>query len=110
MSTKAKTEKATTKKNGGDDHDEAAVTSKGRVHTIAKARAAAPATDTTTQSDDTSEIVVFAFRLTRSERDEIHAATGSAKASQFVRGLALAAARQDGDAIQQILTGIHASR
>lgn len=55
---------------------------------------------------DTSEIVVFAFRLTRAERDEIHAAAGSAKASRFVRGLALAAARGDTKAMKETLATI----
>ena len=45
--------------------------------------------------DDSQEMVVFAFRLTRAERDLIHEAAGSAKASRFVRTLALAAARGD---------------
>ena len=43
--------------------------------------------------DDSDEIVVFAIRLKRFERDLIHKAAGSGKASKFVRGLAVAAAR-----------------
>lgn len=57
----------------------------------------------TTPADGTTEIVVFAFRLTRAERDEIHAATGSAKASRFIRTIALAGARGDMKAVQEAM-------
>ena len=60
------------------------------------------------QPDDGEELVVFAFRLTRAERDVIHAAAGSAKASKFVRTLAVAAARGDGPAVRGILDTISA--
>ena len=105
-----------------------ATTTKGRVHTIAKPRAnpltrrpheptgaaddaatieadqTVEATTTTPQtSNDGSEIVVFAFRLTRAERDAIHEAAGSAKASKFVRGIALAAARGDAKEVKQVM-------
>lgn len=49
------------------------------------------------------ELVVFAFRLTGPEREEIHAAAGSARASRFVRAVALAAARRDVPALQAIM-------
>lgn len=52
------------------------------------------------------ELVVFAFRLTREERDLIHGATGPSKASRFVRTLAVAGARKDEDAIKEILAGL----
>ena len=52
------------------------------------------------------ELVVFAFRLSREERDLIHAATGPSKASKFVRSLAVAGARKDEDAIKEILAGL----
>ena len=55
------------------------------------------------------ELVVFAFRLTREERDVIHAATGPSKASKFVRSLAVAGARRDEDAIKEILAGLPSS-
>jgi hypothetical protein len=58
------------------------------------------------QPDDSGELVVFAFRLSRAERDLIHSAAGSAKASKFVRELAVAAARRDGDAMQRIVEGL----
>ena len=61
-------------------------------------------------SDDAEELVVFAFRLTRAERDVIHAAAGSAKASKFVRTLAVAAARGDGPAVLGILDTIQAKQ
>ena len=61
--------------------------------------------DTPQQPDASGEIVVFAIRLKRGERDAIHAAAGSGKASQFVRGLALAAAAGDLKTIQSIVAG-----
>lgn len=54
-------------------------------------------------------LVVFAFRLTKAERDEIHAAAGAAKASKFVRGIALAGARGDMKALQEAVDEIHTS-
>ncbi len=56
------------------------------------------------------DLVVFAFRLTGEERDAIHKAAGPARASRFVRSLAMAAARQDETAIRQILKESHAGR
>ena len=41
------------------------------------------------------DLVVFAIRLTEPERKEIHDAAGPRNATQFVRAVALAAARQD---------------
>ena len=67
---------------------------------------AAPRDDAQPQPDDSQEIVVFAFRLTRAERDAIHAAAGSAKASKFVRGLALAAAQGDLKTVKQTMETI----
>ena len=54
------------------------------------------------QADDSQELVVFAFRLTRAERDQIHKAAGPAKASSFVRGLTVAAAAGDMKAVRKI--------
>jgi hypothetical protein len=62
------------------------------------------------QQDDGQEVCVFAFRLLRSERDELHAATGSAKASKFVKAIVLAGARGDMKAIQEIVDEAQASR
>lgn len=67
---------------------------------------ATPRDDAQPQPDDSQEIVVFAFRLTRAERSLIHEAAGSAKASKFVRGIALAAARGDTKAIKQTMEGL----
>ena len=52
------------------------------------------------------ELCVFAFRLTEEERDAIHKAAGPAKASKFVRTLAVAAARNDEATVKAILKGI----
>ncbi len=52
------------------------------------------------------ELCVFAFRLTPAERDAIHKAAGPAKASKFVRTLAVAAARNDEATVKAILKGI----
>jgi uncharacterized protein (DUF1778 family) len=47
--------------------------------------------------------VVFAFRLTEAERDLIHKAAGPAKATQFVRSAALAAANADNKTFETLL-------
>ena len=52
------------------------------------------------------ELCVFAFRLTEEERNAIHKAAGPAKASKFVRTLAVAAARSDEAAVKAILKSI----
>lgn len=68
-----------------------------------KAKVDASAEPTATP-EDADELCVFAFRLTRAERDAIHAAAGPARASRFVKGLAIAAARGDVDQVGAILT------
>jgi hypothetical protein len=74
-------------------------------------KAKSPATDEpATPPDDAGEIVVFAFRLTRTERDELHAATGSAKASRFVKAIVLAGARGDLKAVTELMEEAQASR
>ena len=50
---------------------------------------------------------MFAFRLTPEERTYIHKAAGPAKASKFVRMLAVAAARNDEAAVKAILRAAH---
>ena len=71
MATKSKTPKPTTKK---------------KASTKAKtAKAKAPKED----------LCVFAFRLTQAERDLIHKTAGPARASKFVRRVAVAFARED---------------
>jgi hypothetical protein len=49
------------------------------------------------------DLCVFAFRLLASEREEIHAAAGSARASRFARAVTLAAARRDVAALNAIM-------
>jgi hypothetical protein len=65
-----------------------------------KPRAAAPPP---TLDDDSGDLVVFAFRMTRAEREEIHDAAGPAKASRFVRRVVLAAARGDVGTLRAIM-------
>ena len=50
-----------------------------------------------------ADLCVFAFRLTEAERDLIHKAAGPAKASKFVRSLAVAAASNDEAAVKAIM-------
>lgn len=47
--------------------------------------------------------VVFAFRLTKAQRDLIHKAAGPAKGTKFVRAAAIAAANMDHPAFDQLL-------
>ena len=47
--------------------------------------------------------VVFAFRLTKEQRDRIHKAAGPGKATRFVRTAAIAAANLDRAAFDQLL-------
>jgi len=54
------------------------------------------------------ELCVFAFRLTPAERDAIHKAAGPAKASKFVRTLAVAAARNDETTVRAIMKEVQA--
>jgi hypothetical protein len=48
--------------------------------------------------------VVFAFRLTEAQRDQIHRAAGPGKATKFVRSAALAAAGADRAGFEELLT------
>ena len=52
------------------------------------------------------ETVVFAFRLSAEERELIHQAAGPAKASRFVRALAVAAAKRDQATIHELLATV----
>jgi hypothetical protein len=49
------------------------------------------------------DICVFAFRLSTKDRDRIHDAAGSGKASQFVLAAAIAAASGDVDAFKTVI-------
>jgi hypothetical protein len=51
----------------------------------------------------TEPMVVFAFRLTKAQRDLIHKAAGPAKGTRFVRTAAIAAATLDRAAIDELL-------
>ena len=55
------------------------------------------------------ELVVFAFRLTAEERGLIHKAAGPAKASKFVRTLAVAASKKDVKAVHEIVEEVSAA-
>jgi len=72
-----------------------------------KAKARKPAAEAVPQEPREKvakeNLCVFAFRLTPEERDAIHKAAGPAKASKFVRALALAAARNDEAGIRTIM-------
>jgi hypothetical protein len=70
----------------------------------------APTDAPVTPRDDSQEVVVFAMRLTRAERNLIHAAAGSGKASNFVRGVALAAANGDAKGVQAVIQEAEARR
>jgi hypothetical protein len=76
----------------------------GRRPTKARTAPKAPASDKAPKAapadDPREDLVVFAFRLTQAEREAIHEAAGPAKASRFVRAVALAAARKDMAAIK----------
>ncbi len=52
------------------------------------------------------DLVVFAFRLSQEERELIHKAAGPAKASRFVRALAVAAAKRDETAVRKLLATV----
>ena len=78
--------------------------------TVEKQPEQATPTSQATAPDDSGEICVFAIRLKRTERDLIHKAAGSGKASQFVRALALAGARGDMKAVTEIIDGAHAKQ
>ncbi len=74
-----------------------------------KPAAKATAATTTTEPKEKApkeDLCVFAFRLTPAARDAIHKAAGPAKASKFVRSLAVAAARNDEAAVKAILKAV----
>jgi hypothetical protein len=62
-----------------------------------------PAKTDRKRGEPEEETVVFAFRLSPEERELIHKAAGPAKASRFVRALAVAAACHDEGAIRLLL-------
>jgi len=58
------------------------------------------------KNESRQDLCVFAFRLTEEERNAIHKAAGPAKASKFVRALAVAAARNDEATVKAIMKAV----
>ena len=56
------------------------------------------------------DLVVFAFRLTPAEREAIHKTAGPAKASRFIRQVAVAFASEDAEAFRAVLKEARAAR
>lgn len=75
----------------------------------AKAAASEKAAQPEPKNEKFEDLCVFAFRLTEEERNAIHKAAGPAKASKFVRTLAVAAARNDETAVKAIMKATHAT-
>jgi hypothetical protein len=73
-------------------------------------QALTPAETVRRASGESQDLVVFAIRLTKAERDSIHAAAGPGKATQFVRRLAVAASRGDGPTVLGILDTVQAAQ
>jgi hypothetical protein len=69
----------------------------------AKVTAVAAALEVSEKKTSREDLCVFAFRLTAEERDLIHKAAGPAKASKFVRTIAVAAARNDEATVRAIM-------
>ena len=72
---------------------------------VAKAPAEKPAREKKPRQKEQfdGEVVVFAFRLGSKDRDRIHAASGPAGATKFVRAAAMAAAAGDRDAFDALV-------
>ena len=89
---------------------EAPVKAKGKGKKAASPKAAGkapteePAKEKRQKEQFDGEPVVFAFRLGSKDRDRIHAASGPAGATRFVRSAALAAASGDRDAFDALVT------
>lgn len=75
-----------------------------------KKRAAKSAPKKTGAAKPKEDLVVFAIRVTQAERDAIHKAAGPRRATQFVRSLSVAAARNDMKGIQKVLADARAAR
>lgn len=65
--------------------------------------APAKAAETTTPKPPKEDLVVFAFRLTEAEREAIHKTAGPRNATQFVRRVAVAFAREDEKAFREVI-------
>ncbi len=57
-----------------------------------------------TPTTEKEALVVFAFRLTQVERDQIHKTAGPRNATQFIRRVATAFAHEDEGAFREVLT------
>ena len=117
MSTKSKTQKKAAKaaakspstkaaRDLAADHAGTDADIQDRVKAIHKGRREKSESEPVTQSDG---LCVFAIRLAPDERDLIHKAAGPGKATKFVRGLAVAAARNDEAAVKAIMKAAHAN-
>ncbi len=69
----------------------------------APAKKAAPKTTEKTKAKPKEDLVVFAFRLTEAERTAIHKTAGPRNATQFVRRVATAFAKEDESAFKAVL-------
>ena len=76
-------------------------TTKATTKKKASAKKAAP--KKTTPTAPTEDLVVFAFRLTQAERDAIHQTAGPRNATQFVRRVAVAFAKEDEASFNAVL-------
>jgi len=85
-------------------------TKKAKAPKRVKAVAEATAREESKEKVAKEDLCVFAFRLTPEERDAIHKAAGPAKASKFVRALAVAAARNDEAAVRMIMKEVQTEK
>ena len=77
-------------------------TTKGKA-TKTKGTKTAKGTKPKTEKPTKEELVVFAFRLAPAERDAIHKTAGPARASKFVRRVAVAFANEDEAAFRAVM-------
>jgi len=68
-----------------------------------RAKKEAKAKEPKPKREPIQDACVFAFRLAIGDRDLIHRAAGSGKATRFVRGAALAAANGDTKAFEELI-------
>ena len=71
--------------------------------TAATAKKPKPVKNAKLEKKPKEPMVVFAFRLTKDQRDLIHKAAGPAKGTKFVRAAAIAASNMDRPAFDQLL-------
>ena len=102
IATKPKTKKPA---HPSTNQDESDLNPQPASEKVAKAKKAAPkkAKEPKKRGEPREDLVVFAFRLTAEEREAIHKAAGAAKASRFVRTLAVAAANRDEAKVRELV-------